>query len=41
MRGPAPEPPPKHAAPVTVQTVLPKRGEIARSITLTAFRILA
>jgi membrane fusion protein, multidrug efflux system len=32
---------PKPAAPVSVQTVLPKRGEIARSITLPAFRVLA
>jgi membrane fusion protein, multidrug efflux system len=32
---------PKPAAPVTVQTVLPKRGEIVRSITLPSFRILA
>ena len=38
---PAPEPPPSPAAPVTVQTVLPKRGEIARTLTLPAFRILA
>ena len=35
------EAPPKTAAPVTVQTVLPKRGEITRSITLPSFRILA
>jgi membrane fusion protein, multidrug efflux system len=35
------EEPPKPPAPVTVQTVLPKRGEIARSITLPSFRILA
>ena len=32
---------PKTASPVNVQTVLPKRGEIARSITLPTFRILA
>jgi membrane fusion protein (multidrug efflux system) len=37
----APEAPPKAAVPVTVQTVLPKHGEIARSITLPSFRILA
>ena len=35
------EAPPKAAAAVTVQTVMPKRGEIARSITLPSFRILA
>jgi membrane fusion protein, multidrug efflux system len=35
------EVPPPAAAPVTVQTVLPKRGEIARTITLPSFRILA
>ena len=29
------------APPVTVQTVLPKHGEIARTITLPSFRILA
>jgi membrane fusion protein (multidrug efflux system) len=33
--------PPQAAAPVNVQTVLPKRGEIARTITLPTFRILA
>ena len=33
----APAPPP----PAAVQTVIPKRGEIARSITLPSFRILA
>ncbi len=33
--------PEKPSAPVTVQTVLPKRGPIARSITLPSFRILA
>jgi RND family efflux transporter MFP subunit len=32
---------PKAASPVNVQTVLPKRGEIARSITLPTFRIMA
>jgi membrane fusion protein, multidrug efflux system len=37
----ASEAPPKAAAPVTVQTILPKRGEIARSVTLPSFRILA
>jgi membrane fusion protein (multidrug efflux system) len=37
----ASEAPPKAAAPVSVQTVLPKRGEIARSVTLPSFRILA
>jgi membrane fusion protein, multidrug efflux system len=31
----------KPAAPLAVQTVLPKRGPIARTITLPAFRILA
>jgi len=36
-----PQSPTQAAAPVTVQTVLPKRGEIARSITLPSFRILA
>jgi len=35
------EAPPKTAAPLSVQTVLPRRGEIARSITLPSFRILA
>jgi RND family efflux transporter MFP subunit len=40
--GPSPsEGPPPAAAPVTVQTVLPKHGEIARTITLPSFRILA
>ena len=39
-RSPA-EAPQKAAPPVTVQTVLPKRGEITRSITLPSFRILA
>jgi membrane fusion protein (multidrug efflux system) len=37
----ASEVPPKAATPATVQTVLPKRGEIARSVTLPSFRILA
>ena len=37
----ASEAPPKAIVPVPVQTVLPKRGEIARSITLPSFRILA
>ncbi|MGA2660915.1 MAG: efflux RND transporter periplasmic adaptor subunit [Verrucomicrobiota bacterium] len=35
------EAPSKAPLPVTVQTVLPRRGEIARSITLPTFRILA
>ena len=39
-RSPA-EVPQKAAPPVTVQTVVPKRGEIARTITLPSFRILA
>ena len=39
-RAPA-ETPPKAAAPLAVQTVVPKRGEIARTITLPSFRILA
>ena len=39
--GPAPSEAPKPPAPIAVQTVLPKRGEIARSITLPTFRILA
>jgi hypothetical protein len=38
---PTTEAPQKSAPPVTVQTVLPKRGEISRTITLPAFRILA
>ena len=29
------------SSPVTVQTVLPKRGEIARTVTLPSFRVLA
>ncbi len=40
--GPAkPEAPPKAAPPITVQTTLPQRGEIARTITLPTFHILA
>src|ERR1039458_1620617 len=39
-RSPA-EAPQKTAPPITVQTVVPKRGEIARTITLPSFRILA
>ena len=39
-RSPA-EAPQKPASPVSVETVLPKRGEIARTITLPSFRILA
>jgi membrane fusion protein, multidrug efflux system len=35
------EAPPKPAAPVSVQLVHPKRGEIARNITLPTFRVLA
>jgi membrane fusion protein (multidrug efflux system) len=35
------ESPPKPLPPATVQTVLPKRGEIARNIMLPTFRILA
>jgi membrane fusion protein (multidrug efflux system) len=35
------ETPLKTAPPVTVQTVVPKRGEITRTITLPSFRILA
>jgi membrane fusion protein, multidrug efflux system len=35
------EAPQKSPPPVTVQTVLPRRGEIARSITLPTFRVLA
>ena len=35
------EAPSKVPPPVTVQTVLPRRGEIARSITLPSFRVLA
>ena len=37
----SPQQPPRAPAPVTVQTVLPKRGEIARTVTLPSFRILA
>ena len=36
-----PEAPPPAPPPIAVQTVLPRRGEIARSITLPTFRILA
>ena len=36
-----PEAPPRVLAPVDVHTASPKRGEIARSITLPTFRILA
>jgi RND family efflux transporter MFP subunit len=32
---------PKPATPISVQTAFPKRGEIARSITLPTFRVLA
>jgi membrane fusion protein (multidrug efflux system) len=39
--GPAPTEAQKVSAPVSVQTVLPKRGEIARNITLPTFRVLA
>jgi membrane fusion protein (multidrug efflux system) len=39
--GPVPTNEPKSLEPVKVQTVLPKRGEIARSIALPTFRILA
>ena len=39
--GPAPAEPPKAAPPVAVQTALPRRGEIARTISLPTFRILA
>jgi membrane fusion protein (multidrug efflux system) len=35
------EAPQKVSPPVSVQTVLPKRGEIARTITLPTFRVLA
>ena len=38
---PPAESPPAPPPPAAVQTVLPKRGEIARSITLPSFRILA
>ena len=38
---PTTETPQQPAPPLTVQTVLPKRGEITRTITLPAFRILA
>lgn len=39
--GPGPTATPKASPPVAVQTVLPKRGEITRTITLPTFRILA
>ena len=39
--GPAQTDGPRTSPPVSVQTILPKRGEIARSITLPTFRILA
>jgi membrane fusion protein (multidrug efflux system) len=39
--GPAPTEAPKPPTPVSVQTVLPKRGEIARNITFPTFRVLA
>jgi membrane fusion protein (multidrug efflux system) len=35
------EPPQKAAPPISVQTVLPRHGEITRTITLPSFRILA
>ncbi len=35
------ESPPTNSPPVAVQTTLPKRGEIARTITLPTFRVLA
>lgn len=35
------DPAPPSAAPVTVKTVVPHRGEIARSVTLPTFRVLA
>ena len=38
---PAGEPPQQASPAMNVQTVLPKRGEIARSITLPTFRVLA
>ena len=38
---PTREAPPKAAPAVTVQTVLPRRGDITRSVTLPTFRILA
>jgi membrane fusion protein, multidrug efflux system len=38
---PSSEQPAKPPPPVSVQTVLPKRGEIARTVTLPSFRILA
>jgi len=39
--GPPAGAPQPAAAPVTVQTIVPRRGEIARTITLPSFRILA
>lgn len=39
--GPGPTEAPKPSAPLSVQTVLPKRGEIARNITLPTFRVVA
>lgn len=39
--GPRRETPSQVASPVTVQTALPRRGEIARTVTLPTFRILA
>ena len=39
--GPRREAPSQVASPVTVQTALPRRGEIARTVTLPTFRILA
>src|SRR5512135_1575954 len=39
--GPTGEAPQKVVPPVTVQTVLPRRGAITRSVTLPTFRILA
>jgi RND family efflux transporter MFP subunit len=39
--GPSAEGPSKASAPVPVQTVHPKRGEIARTVTLPTFRVLA
>lgn len=38
--GAGPTEPPRTSPPISVQTVLPKRGEIARSITLPTFRVL-
>ena len=39
--GPRREAPSNVAAPVAVETVLPRRGEVTRTVTLPAFRILA